>query len=73
MVTIAPFYRRYLRFFWKGNQFEFLCLPFGLCSAPRVFTKIMKPVVSHFREKGKKMIIYLDDILILKSGYEEVL
>lgn len=38
-------HRKFLRFLWKENLHEFACLPFGLASAPRVFTKILKPVI----------------------------
>ena len=34
-----------LRFVWKETMYEFACLPFGLASAPRVYTKLLKPVV----------------------------
>lgn len=46
-------------------MYEFACLPFGLSSAPRVFTKLMKPVVAQLRKQGIRLIIYLDDILIM--------
>lgn len=39
--------------------------PFGLCSAPRIFSKIMKEVVSFYRAKGTRMVVYLDDMLFL--------
>ena len=39
-VPIHPLDRKLLRFFWKGQRFEFTCLPFGCSLAPRVFTKI---------------------------------
>ncbi|KZS04664.1 Uncharacterized protein APZ42_032312, partial [Daphnia magna] len=52
-----------------GNAFsEFTCLPFGLASAPWAFTKVLKPVVSFLRGKGIKLIVYLDDFLIISSG-----
>jgi hypothetical protein len=35
--------RKYLRFFWNGNLYQFTCLPNGLSSGPRKFTKIFKP------------------------------
>lgn len=35
--------KKYLRFIWNETCYQFCCLPFGLSSAPRVFTKIMKP------------------------------
>ena len=42
-VPVHPLDRKLLRFFWKGQRFEFTCLPFGCSLAPRVFTKILKP------------------------------
>ncbi|CAB4033369.1 Hypothetical predicted protein [Paramuricea clavata] len=56
---------RYLRFSYHGNLYEFRCLPFGLSSAPRAFTKILKPVVVLICSLGIRIVIYLDDILLL--------
>ena len=39
-------------------------MPFGLNVAPRVFTKLMKPVIAWLRGQGVRMIIFLDDILL---------
>ena len=36
---------QHLQFQWKLKTYQFQCLPFGLTSAPRVFSKVMKPVV----------------------------
>lgn len=55
--------RKYLKFIWKGTLYEFTCLPFGLSSAPRVFTKIMKPVFSYLRSMGICCFYYIDDLL----------
>ena len=49
---------------------EFACLPFGLALAPRLFTKIMKPVLALLRRSGVRMIIYLDDLLFLNASEE---
>jgi len=38
--------RKFLRFRFQGDLFQFNVLPFGLASAPYIFTKILKPVVS---------------------------
>ena len=38
---------------------------FGLASAPRVFTRIMKPVVGILRQLGIRIVIYLDYMLIM--------
>ena len=40
---------------------------------PQVFTKVMKPVVAFLRERGIKLIIYLDDLLIISSSPEILL
>ncbi|XP_043499927.1 uncharacterized protein LOC122522709 [Polistes fuscatus] len=47
--------------YWQGHLYEFICLPFGLSTAPWVFTKIMKPVISHLRLLGWLSVVYLDD------------
>ena len=39
----------------------FSVLPFGLASAPFVFTKIQKALVKHWRKKGIRIFTYLDD------------
>ena len=59
-----------LGFLWNSKPFQFTCLPFGLSCAPRVFTKVLKPVVAYLREKGIRLIIHIDDILIMAQSRE---
>ena len=40
-------------------MYEFACLPFGLATVPRVFTKLMKPVVGLSRQLGIRLIVCL--------------
>ena len=68
VVPIWENHKKYLRFLWKDSLLEFACLPFGLAVAPRVFTKIMKPVVALLRRTGIRLIIYLDDLLFMNSS-----
>lgn len=42
------------------TYFVFNVLPFGLSTAPYVFTKLLKPVISHWRSSGKKVCMFLD-------------
>lgn len=70
-VAIHPDFQGYLSFFWGGHYFAFQCLPFGLSSAPMVSTKVMKPVAAAIRSKGIRILIYLDDILILACTCQE--
>ena len=72
-VPIHPDCQNLLQFQWEHKAYQFQCLPFGLTSAPRVFTKVMKPVVGALRHMGIRLIIYLDDILILHQSKEELI
>ena len=67
LIPVHPCHQKFLQFTWKESLYQFQCLPFGLSCAPRVFTKVMKPVVAFLRERGIKLIIYLDDLLIIYS------
>lgn len=67
-VLVWKGHQKFLRFIWKETLWEFACLPFGLASAPRTFTKIRKPVVATLRNLGIRLIIYLDDLLILADS-----
>ena len=63
--------QRWLMFQWEKETYEFTCLPFGLSAAPRVFTKIIKPVVAWMRQFGCRMITYIDDNLLVAPSKEE--
>ena len=67
LILVYPCHQKFLLFTWKERLYQFQCLPFGLSCAPRVFTKVIKPVVAFLRERGIKLIIYLDDLLIISS------
>ena len=40
-------------------------MPFGLSSAPQVFTELLQPIVGLLRLRGISVYIYLDDILVM--------
>ena len=61
-VPIRTEDRKYLRFKHEGQLYEFVCLPNGLSSAPRVFTKLLKPALARLRD-GVLLVIYIDDII----------
>jgi hypothetical protein len=60
----------YLGFEYEGKCYVYQALPFGLATAPCLFTKIMKPVISRLREKYR-CGIYLDDGIMMFSTVEE--
>jgi len=46
-----------------GKWAQFKCLPFGLYTAPFIFTKVTKPVTQFLCQQGIHIILYLDDLL----------
>lgn len=70
-VPINQAHQRFLQFQFQGVTYQFNCLPFGLSSAPRIFTKIMKPVIAWLRQLGCRLISYIDDNLIMASSRQE--
>lgn len=71
-ISIAEEHRKYLRFIFNDLLYEFQCLPFGLSTAPRTFTKVLKPVIAMLRQRGSRVIIYLNDLLLLHPGPKEL-
>ena len=67
-VPVHPDHHPHLRFVIEGVTYQFTCLPFGLACAPWVFTKLMKTVVTFLRSWGFRMIIYIDDILVMAES-----
>ena len=70
-VPVHESSRKFLCFIWKGTCYQFKALPFGLCSAPRIFTKGLKPVAAFLRRNAIRVLIYLDDFLLLAATVEE--
>ncbi|XP_073452082.1 uncharacterized protein [Aquarana catesbeiana] len=63
-VPIFGPYQRFLRFAVEGSHFQFVALPFGLATAPKVFTKVLAPVLASLRSQGVSKIGYMDDLLL---------
>lgn len=67
-ISIAPAHRRFLRFTVGDNHYQFKVLPFGLASAPRIFTKVMVSVISHLHTLGINVFPYLEDWLFVADS-----
>jgi hypothetical protein len=70
-ISIHIDHQKYLKFCWKNTLYKFTCLPQGLACAPRLFTKLMKPVFATLRERGHISSGYLDDSLLVGYSYGE--
>ena len=62
-ITLDESSRKYIRFQWEGNLYEFLCLCFGLGPAPLIFTKFLKIPIALLR-RINVTIIFLDMLVI---------
>ena len=56
-IEIFPAHRKFLTFAWDFGTgslryFQFCVLPFGLSSAPFIFTKMFKPLLKSWRSRG---------------------
>ena len=69
-IPIRSSDRKCLRFIWEGELYEFTCLPNGLSSAPRIFTKIRKPPLSTLHKQGHMSVAHLDDFYLQGQTYE---
>ena len=63
--------RKYLRFCYRSQVFQFTSLPFGVATAPQVFTMIVKEVKLMALSRGLRLHQYLDDWLIRSQSQEE--
>ncbi|WAR05312.1 hypothetical protein MAR_020681 [Mya arenaria] len=61
--------RKFFRFWFNGKKYQFQALVMGLTSAPRVFTKIMKPVFGTLRKQGHISTAYIDDSCLQGDTY----
>ena len=63
-VPIRLSHRRYLRFCFNGQCYQYRALPFGLSTAPRLFTKVVQVIAGHLRQESIHCHQYLDDWLL---------
>ena len=60
-VPIHKDHQKVLKFEFKGCLYKYTCLPNCLSSAPRIFTKLLKPVYSTLHNQGHISMGYIDD------------
>lgn len=70
-VPVALEHQKYLRFMWRDKLYQYVCLPNGLSSAPRIFTKLLKPIFTLLRGKGFLSSTYIDDVYLQGDTIKE--
>ena len=64
--------QKFVSFKWKDLFYQFLCLYFGLGPAPSIFTKLVTIPVSLLRKLYERLMIFMDDILLMVSSKQEL-
>ena len=59
---------KYLCFEWEGKRMHYRCMPFGMTSSPRIFTKVFKSVLTFLRAKGIKISAFYDDVILVANS-----
>ena len=72
-VPVSKQHQPLLCFMDGGLRYQFSCIPFVLGPAPRLFTKLLKPVVALLRRLGLRLVIYLDHIIVFNQTQEGIL
>lgn len=60
-VRVNPDHWGMLGLEWEGRWFVYTVLPFGLATAPFIFTKLMRVPLGYWRERGVRVMTMLDD------------
>ncbi|CAI7870568.1 unnamed protein product [Closterium sp. NIES-53] len=64
-IDIHPSCWKFLGFEFDKRTYAFRSLPFGLATAPFVFTQLIKQLARRWQEQGIRVIPYVDDILFI--------
>lgn len=71
-VAAAKSHCPFLRISYLGQLYEMTCLPFGLASAPHLFSSITCWVAETLRAKGCRVLVYLDDYLLVNQDQSKL-
>ena len=76
-IELFHLHRTYCGFAWTEHGqtefYTFCVLPFGLCTAGFIFSKVMRVVVAYRRALGYRVVMFLDDGIGGDKSYEEAL
>jgi hypothetical protein len=71
-VPVQEELRQYLNFRYNGCTYRFVGMPFGIRTAPRVFSAVLRACLRVARETWEGVVFqYMDDILVAHPGKEE--
>ncbi|CAG5133313.1 unnamed protein product, partial [Candidula unifasciata] len=68
-IPVRPDIRPYLGFSTSEGHYEFNVVPFGLCNAPTVFTRMMRRLLDPLKDSS--ICHFMDDILIASKTFNQ--
>lgn len=69
-IPVHSDHRKFLSIHWKGHWYQWTVLPFRLNGSPYFFCKTLRPVIQHLRQQGLRLVVYVDNILLMASPSE---
>lgn len=70
-VPIRQEDQEFLKFYWNSRLFKYTVFPNGLACCPRLFTKLLKPVLAHLHGNGNTNTMFIDDTLLIADSAAE--
>ena len=67
-IAMHLFSMPFLTFIFLEVFYQFTCLPQGLSSAPRIFTKVIRVVLSFLRRQNIRIAAWIDDFILTASS-----
>jgi hypothetical protein len=73
-MGLHPSQRKYCRFRTPGSlrRLQWKTVSFGMSEAPRICTKLLKPLIGLLKQIGLRCMIYIDDLLILDQDRDRL-
>lgn len=68
-VPVHADHQELLGFKFQQKYYKWTVLPFGHCSSPYFFSKVLRPVIAYLRSKGLRVVVYVDDFIILGAKH----
>ena len=60
-----------MQFMWEGYKYECIGMPFDLAPAPRLATKLFAPVLRYLYRQGLRVLVYVNDLIILARSIQQ--
>jgi hypothetical protein len=72
-VPVHKSSRKFLKVAFRDKVFQFRVLPFGVATAPYIFTRIVRSLAAKFRSRGIQFHHYIDDWLIVADSPQQAI